>query len=91
MTRMRFSRPLRVFFAAVFIAAASVGCGNRANYPKAKVTSPLNRPGVCAACKKKIASVASANLLVIGGGEYVTCDDKCIAKLRKQLEWENGR
>ncbi len=70
---------------------ASVGCGQRANYPKAKVTSPLNRPGDCAACKKKIESVVSANLVVIDGVQYVICDDKCVAKLQKHLEWEKGR
>lgn len=89
--RMRFAVCLLVFAATAVWVVASVGCGQRTNYPKAKVTSPLSRPGVCTACKKQIESVAKENLVVIDAGEYVTCDDKCTAKLRKQLEWENGR
>ena len=88
--RMRFAVCLLVFV-VVAVVGTAIGCGQRANYPKAKVTSPLNRPGACAACKKKIESVASANLVVVDGVQYVICDDKCVAKLRKQLEWEKGR
>ncbi|HLA85755.1 MAG TPA: hypothetical protein VJL29_13270 [Thermoguttaceae bacterium] len=91
MTRMRCSLLLAAFVVAAAVVGAAVGCGHRANYPKAKVTSPLGRPGVCSACKKKIESVADANLVVIDGVQYVICDDPCVAKLRKQLEWENGR
>ncbi len=80
-----------VFVMVVLTIGVSVGCGRGVNYPKAKVTSPLNRPGTCVACKKKIESVADANLVVIEGVQYVICDDKCVAKLRKQLEWDKGR
>ncbi len=83
-------RPL-VLVMVVLTVGVLVGCGQRTNYPKAKVTSPLNRSGTCTACKKKIESVADANLVVIDGVQYVICDDKCVAKLRKQLEWEKGR
>jgi hypothetical protein len=73
------------------LAVSTLGCGPRVNYPEVKVTSPLNRPGDCAACKKKIESVTQANLVVIDGVQYVTCDEKCVAELRKQIEWQNGR
>lgn len=88
---MRSGTRLSSFAVVAVLAAVLAGCGQRANYPKAKVTSPLDRPGVCAACKKKIDSVAKGNLVVIDGVQYVICDDKCTAKLRKQIEWENGR
>lgn len=91
MPRMRFLTRLPVLAVFAVLVVVPLGCGQRVNYPKAKVTSPLNRPGDCAACKKKIESVASANLVVIDGVQYVTCDDKCVAKLRKQIEWQNGR
>lgn len=91
MTRIRFLMRMAVFIVVAVVVGASVGCGQRANYPKAKVTSPLNRPGSCTSCKNKLESVASTNLVVIDGVEYVICDDKCTAKLRKQLEWQNGR
>jgi hypothetical protein len=88
---MRISLRLAGFVIAVAVIGAAVGCSQRVNYPKAQVTSPLNRPGTCAACKKKIESVVDDNLMVIDGVQYVICDDKCVAKLQKQLEWEKGR
>lgn len=89
--RMRLVACLLVLAVIAILVGTSLGCGQRANYPKAKVTSPLNRPGACAACRKKIESVANANLVAIDGVQYVICDDKCVAKLRAHLEWEKGR
>jgi hypothetical protein len=69
----------------VFLA----GCGPKVNYPKAKVTSPLNRPGVCAACRKKIESVAEKNVFVYANVQYVVCDEKCAAKMKKLVDSQN--
>ena len=89
--RRCFAASLLLFAVMAIFVVVTAGCGQRANYSKAKVTSPLNRSGSCAACRKKIESVASTNLVVIDGGEYIICNDKCIATLRKRLAWENGR
>jgi hypothetical protein len=84
-------RRLFVFGILVVPIAVWCGCSTKVNYPEIQVTSPLDHPGVCSACKKKIESVAKTNLVVIDGTQYVICSETCVAKLRKRLEWENGR
>jgi hypothetical protein len=84
-------RRLRLLAILAVSIVIPLGCGPRVKYPEVKVTSPLGRAGDCAACKKKIESVAKGNLVVIDAVQYVTCDEKCVAKLRKQIEWQNGR
>ncbi|MDZ7616612.1 MAG: hypothetical protein U1E05_06375 [Patescibacteria group bacterium] len=83
-------RVLLVIIVALALGASG-GCGGGVNYPKAQVTSPLNRPGTCVVCKTKIESVADANLVVIDGVQYTLCGDACLPKLHASLEWDRGR
>lgn len=67
------------------------GCEQDGKYPKAQVTSPLNRPGTCHHCGKAIATVSENNLVTLKAAQYVVCDEKCGTALKKWHESQFGK
>lgn len=87
--------PTRTCSALVLAAAlaglALAGCGKQVPYPEPEVTSPLNRPGECAHCEKKIESVGEDNLVVFDGIQYIVCDEECADGVKEWLKQLDGR
>ena len=75
---------LLLMAAGIVLAVVPAGCG-RVNYPEPKVTTPVGRPGQCAQCEKRIASVGKEHLVEINGVQYVVCDQNCADRLREWL------
>lgn len=73
------------------ILLALAGCGHDAAYPKATVTTPLGRPGTCHHCRKAIANVTERNLVTFRSAQYVVCDEKCGAAMKKWHESQFGK
>jgi len=59
------------------------GCSENAPKREIAVTSPVGHSSVCAHCNKKIETVSEENLVTIEGIQYIICDEKCSAKLKK--------
>ena len=59
------------------------GCQESAPYPQARVTTPVGRPGICSHCGKKIGKVEEKQLITVNGIQYIVCDEKCAADLKK--------
>ncbi len=78
-------RRATVLLGSAMLAFLLSGCGEHAPALEAKVSSPVGRPGVCVQCNKKIDDVSEENLVTVEGVEYIVCDEKCAADLKKWI------
>jgi len=75
----------RAVLACIFAGPLICGCGERAPYPKPKVTTLVGKSAQCAQCGKTIERVSEQNLVVFDGVQYVVCSKRCAAELQKWL------
>jgi len=62
------------------------GCGETPpQLDTSTATSPVDRPGVCEHCKKKIGKVTEQHLITVRGNQYIVCGDKCEVDLKAWL------
>jgi hypothetical protein len=89
MRRNRTSQRIRsssTFIATVFMMLLLSGCGEKPpQLDTSTATNPIDQPGVCEHCNKKIEKVTEQNLITVRGNQYIICDKKCKADLKAWL------